>query len=277
MKNTIYEEHSGSDVLHPRVKDLSGMEFSHLKVIRFHSISDTGNAVWECWCSRCGALELHKSRNILRGNDSRCSPNIPYNLNHNYFAYPEARNSYWAGFIAADGNIKQDKHTIRVTLHNKDSEHLMLLLRELSDDRLPFILPEKSQIGFAVSSTTMAKDLLHNYNITPNKSLTLLPPPNLNFINSVYFVAGYIDGDGCFGVNRDGNFFFHAMGTYKMMEYIRGVLSHYNSGNLRLSIYKSGKQSVLSSTGKKTLTLFQNFLRDFDKSFGMSRKWNYVN
>src|ERR1035437_6230433 len=48
-----------------------------------------------------------------------------YGVNDNYFNAPSNENCYWAGFIAADGNIhSKKKRLLRLKLQEKDKNHL---------------------------------------------------------------------------------------------------------------------------------------------------------
>ena len=104
-----------------------------------------------------------------------------YSINLNYFKTPTVDNCYVAGFLAADGAIKEDQHSVRLILHPKDCH----ILEEI-----------KGMVGFSGpiaeykmnSSDTMYKalicngvhewirDLKKHFNIIPKKSLILKPP-----------------------------------------------------------------------------------------------------
>jgi len=47
-----------------------------------------------------------------------------YEVNRSYFDIPDLENSYWAGFIAADGNIGDPKDRVRIKLVESDANHL---------------------------------------------------------------------------------------------------------------------------------------------------------
>ena len=103
--------------------------------------------------------------------------------------------AYWLGFIAADGNIS--KSELKITLSYKDKDHLIKFckfidlqtpIKEINNNGYP-------AVSINIGSIEMAKDLL-NYGITPNKSLSLKFPDNLDINLIQHYIRGYFDGDG---------------------------------------------------------------------------------
>src|SRR3990167_6033115 len=45
-------------------------------------------------------------------------------FDENFFEIPNLINSYWAGFIAADGSINTDRFALSIQISDKDYEHL---------------------------------------------------------------------------------------------------------------------------------------------------------
>lgn len=103
---------------------------------------------------------------------------------------------YWAGFIAADGNIS-DKNDLYVCLHYDDTMMLEYLLKYLQSNHKISSNTDKyyrSQIGLRLNKNTV--DVLKNkFNIAPRKSLIYELPdlPNNMF---KHYLRGYFDGDG---------------------------------------------------------------------------------
>ena len=54
------------------------------------------------------------------------------NKNETFFEKPSRVNSYWAGFIAADGCVY--RNTLKITLSKKDKAHLEALSSQLNED-----------------------------------------------------------------------------------------------------------------------------------------------
>lgn len=133
---------------------------------------------------------------------------MTYSLNHNFFSELTEKSMYWAGFLAADGNVAKDKPRITLALKSSDIDHIEKFKTDLNfagpiknfsikDNRENFKtgLYHKSQIRF--TSKQIANNLQSNFNITPNKSKTLKFPNHIKdhpLIN--HFIRGLIDGDG---------------------------------------------------------------------------------
>ena len=148
------------------------------------------------------------------------------NFNEDYFSIPNLKNSYWAGFIAADGCVLTPdvgQRRLQISLKSTDGEHLILLKSAVGAG----IIREYSHgIAFratriTVVSNKICQDLEEMFKITPRKSLTL-NPPNLTGDLAHAFIAGYIDGDGCY--KRSGNRpTVMIRGTFAMLSWIAGV------------------------------------------------------
>ncbi|KKM14075.1 hypothetical protein LCGC14_1709790, partial [marine sediment metagenome] len=50
--------------------------------------------------------------------------NTRHKVNHSVFSKPNAKNCYWAGFLAADGCVVSKKTQVEVELQYKDRAHL---------------------------------------------------------------------------------------------------------------------------------------------------------
>lgn len=78
-----------------------------------------------------------------------------------------------------------------------------------------------------ITSQKITDDLYKNFNITPRKSLTLLPP-NISYPNLIdSFICGYIDGDGSIYISKSttrdvqDSLVIFILGTYEMMCWIK--------------------------------------------------------
>jgi hypothetical protein len=117
-----------------------------------------------------------------------------YNVNDDFFKRPDLLNSYWAGFIAADGALSSGRNNVRIGINKKDVEHLVALkyqslfegpIREYEDI-----------VVLEVYSKPWRQDLARNFFVTPQKTHTLVPPSHLSYTCTIAYIAGYIDGDG---------------------------------------------------------------------------------
>lgn len=128
-------------------------------------------------------------------------------IQHDYFSeenmklYPERFTI--VGFIAADGCIRQQKTGQLLLIFNiseKDqcvldfiNNELTLGIRNLSR------VKKTNSLMLTIPSTQICNDLL-KYNITQRKTNTL-NFPNLNKIQTSFYIKGYFYGDGCINSN----------------------------------------------------------------------------
>ena len=188
------------------------------------------------YCLQCGKeLVIHRcNRNITKYCSGECrflSKNPTFNAS--YFSEPNLENSYWAGFIAADGCIldkQRGQLTLSIGLKSTDREHLIKLQSVIGaggiyehdhyDKRVNKI---RRRVDYLLPSDVICKDLMDNFNIYPRKSLTH-EPPDLEGSLAHAFIAGYIDGDGYYGGgNNRPNFYI--VGTADFLSWIAAVYS----------------------------------------------------
>jgi hypothetical protein len=203
--------------------------------------------------------------------------NRKYQLNHNYFSVPNLENSYWAGFIAADGNINDKQGVLRVQLSNADSEHLLKLKKSLgyTGPLRPF-----SYIGFGkeahasllqVSSSKIVTDLRENFEIIPKKTFTLEPPKLKNNLLDAYII-GYIDGDGSI-MHRVEALTISVTGNYQMLLKIKDRFDEIcRPTNTRVAnVHKNKSVFYYAISGKRASFIYKHFAGiDVPK---LDRKW----
>jgi len=146
-----------------------------------------------------------------------------YNVNSNYFSNNTLETFYWAGFIAADGCITDDGR-LQLGVATKDLAHLKKFMRAVQYNGII----TKSHGGrfhvVRISDQKIIRDLRIRFNIIPRKSLVLKPPNCCDrYSQSVAFAAGYIDGDGCIHINKEGRTELSCLGTLNTVRWIRKV------------------------------------------------------
>lgn len=106
--------------------------------------------------------------------------------------------AYWAGFIAADGNIRKDFFKMRIELNIQDYSHLEKFKKSIEGNNpiKESIRPNNHSCYIDVNCKEFCL-ALNDLGITPKKSLTLkinfdLIPKELKH----HFIRGYFDGDG---------------------------------------------------------------------------------
>lgn len=218
-----------------------------------------------------------------------------YELDDNFFDIPDIINSYWAGFIAADGCISQRsdcQDILCIKLNQKDFNHLQLFQNTIkykgtiykyniknNSKYLNFKSDSSDMCILRMSSDKMCFDLSKNYNIVPKKSLILKPPNILSEQTIISFIVGYIDGDGCIYYMKNGSPAINILGTHDMMIWVReNLLKIFNlTGNLGISKYK--KQTVLRILSLGDIKQIYDYIIEHDIPH-LERKWilfkNYI-
>jgi predicted transcriptional regulator len=211
-----------------------------------------------------------------------------YNLDDTFFTQDKKTltSCYWAGFIAADGNISKNNRKITISLQHLDREHLVKFKNAIKyegDIKSYVIFKDLQNNGIkkryeydtiAFSSSPMINDLFENFNITPAKSLTLQFPKIIdkNFIDA--FIKGYIDGDGSIGLNESNNEVYISVmsGSKPFIEAIANRFGEILDDEI--TIYSYGKKNIhtirLSNKKARRLILYLNSI----STPHLERKWD---
>lgn len=122
-----------------------------------------------------------------------------YTVNHNCFSVPTPESAYWAGFLAADGNVDEE-YRVRLMLHASDLRHLEKFQAfTCSNHKISINTTKYNRASLEFKSEQMVKDLEYFWNITPRKSKTLQAPNVTDPALLNHFLRGYFDGDGTIG------------------------------------------------------------------------------
>lgn len=141
---------------------------------------------------------LHRStvqRCLQRNNINlrRVSPHSHYNI-HFFDTYtPES--CYWAGFIAADGYIRDDRDATIIHLCNNDISHLHKI-KELTLHE-GNISNSQKECSIVFSGKWFRESLYKNFELTPRKTYHVLISEKIPNDMLKHFIRGYFDGDGC--------------------------------------------------------------------------------
>lgn len=180
------------------------------------------------YCPHCGGQIVSELRSNHRrkycsrscSRKSRYKRDNPF-FNEDFFSKPDLENSYWAGFIAADGCVldggERDNQLV-IGLNSKDGYHLEKLKSSIRAGKIDY---HKSKVRYRLSSNKVCDDLRRVFNITPRKSLAL-KPPKLNTDCAYAFIAGYVDGDGCYRRDRTRPRITF-VGTYEILSWMMVV------------------------------------------------------
>ena len=208
-----------------------------------------------------------------------------HKINDNYFSAYTLENCYYAGFIAADGNVNKEQNKLTITLSIEDKEFLVKCLKKIESDYNVYTGVTREVFGYAsiiVLSPKICEDLKQNFNITPRKSLTLLPPEVTDKTMIDAFIVGLIDGDGTVSytkkILKDGRqsdrFFISLIGTKEIITFVKlrfeEILGHKTSNPHKRKEY-SGNTYTIRVSDKAARTLFEHFYKiEVPK---LERKW----
>lgn len=210
------------------------------------------------------------------GTNPRSRKKRKYYVNDDFFKIPNMLNSYWGGFIAADGYIRcinRDNISLSIMLSTKDLSHLQSLCVDMNTNK-PIHMGtsnEKPVCSLTIASKQICEDLEINYNIIPRKSLVLEPPSlhNKEMIDS--YIRGYIDGDG--SVTRAENRpRFSILSTLAMCDWMRSRIVEIIGRQKGIYIYKKQKQHSLIIAGISGTLLYEYFISINGRC--LERKWN---
>lgn len=209
-----------------------------------------------------------------------------YNINFDYFKEVTLENSYWAGFIAADGSINKSGG-IGICLNGKDHNHLEKFKEAVKFEgpiRFYNILTPSgnptTQSRFYSNVKSYQKDLYENFNIcSGNKTQNLEPPQNLTINQSLAYLKGFIDGDGHIKsgprVKR-----VEIIGTHSIIEWCKNLvnsvtadLKRNDCSNVRVH-HRSKMCSIYQVSGPQFLKLA--FILQKLNLPGLERKWSQI-
>lgn len=208
-----------------------------------------------------------------------------YKVNQKFFDKPTIENSYWAGFIAADGYITKNGKSLTFSLSKKDEEILIALNSAIKSNypiyqRVVSTSYKKNQeiVQLCIRSSVLCKDLEKNWNITNKKSLTLKPPELKNEL-ALAFIVGYIDGDGWFGYYKSNGKPRETLGfcgTLEMVNWIQFVLKeHLPDLKWKNKPELNGKSTTnwkIRYCDRKATTIRQ-LLLNIEVPYRLLRKW----
>lgn len=152
-----------------------------------------------------------ESRACLLGLKS-ATPKIKHSKDESFWSVPNALNSYYAGYLAADGCVHDQCYSVSWAAQQDDRcalEAFKAAVRFTGDIKCAAkVTPsggisQMCTIRVANCKRWMA-DLATNFSVIPRKSRRLAPPNvTTDFLRCCYLI-GYIDGDGCIHADNRG-------------------------------------------------------------------------
>ena len=126
-------------------------------------------------------------------------------INHNYFDILTEENTYYLGFLAADGCVRPNRNEIKIGLSSIDKEWLEEFREKLQSERTikDYITTKGFQVSELLFSSLKIKTELAKYSIVPNKTYKGITMANIPDSLKLAFIKGYFDGDGSFSINKN--------------------------------------------------------------------------
>lgn len=214
-----------------------------------------------------------------------------YSQNNYFFNVPNIQNSYWAGFIAADGCIGncRGKRFLVINLKNTDRDILEEFKNQTS---FTGNISNGKHKGYGkyidniyCYSTIQIRncdqwisDLKQHWNITENKSITILRP-NITDINlQLSYIIGLIDGDGHIGI-ANGKLKFELCGTKDVLEWASNILYSLEDNEKydKLTVYKkkNEKMHYINCSSIRAYCLLKQLIEK-STPYKLTRKWNKI-
>ena len=171
---------------------------------------------------------------------------LKYSHNENFFSSLTNESCYVAGVLAGDGSISDKQHTLNLSLMASDIDLIQKVKFLLQFDGLLFVREgiNNAMAGIRVChAQKLSSDLMNNFNITSNKTFTLMPPNIFQESQIQHFIRGILDSDGFimrskYGYKTNG-YTIGFCGTKSLMEWI--------SNNIRRYVSRAGIGTVKPS------------------------------
>lgn len=202
-------------------------------------------------------------------------------LNDGYFHIIDSEEkAYWLGFISADGTINNyhnGQYGFKLSLQESDSSFLQKFLYAIS---AKFDMAHKETFKYnkiyksceiSFRSKEFVKDLLQY--MTFNKTNCIkIPKINKEFIR--HYIRGFIDGDGCFYINKNNpkKKFFEIVAFDDTI--LLDIQKEFNNYDIVSKIYiKKNNNKKLGVYANNSLIKLHHYLYD-DATIFMQRKYD---
>jgi hypothetical protein len=193
---------------------------------------------------------------------------VPTISNTSAFDDYNEESCYWAGFLAADGNV-DSKGRIRIMLKYDDIRHLEKFKMFLgSTHSIASNTTKYNRCSFEVTNREMCEVLDLNFNIRPNKTLDItFPAIPKKYLR--HFIRGYFDGDGsvCESFSNQNSvtatlYTTFACGSYDFINTLYSLLKDTLNINGTLQDFGTGKKWQIKFNTNDSKTLLEYMYED---------------
>lgn len=175
-----------------------------------------------------------------------------YKINYDFFNKDSEEYWYYAGFIASDGYISDEK--VELCLNKKDEEILKRFQRLISPDKPIYDKPSTHSKKFTVHSKEIAKHFKELFKMTTNNKHKEMQFPDVPDKYLRHFIRGLMDGDGCIDFTKGYKQFknykkvyvgtrLRILGNYKFLQDMITKIAKQVPNNTR-KVSKKGRENV---------------------------------
>jgi hypothetical protein len=198
-----------------------------------------------------------------------------YHFIDDYFSEYTEENSYWMGFISADGHVGVKRGRIEIKLHSKDVDRLIAFRNVVKGDFPIYRYNTRPHVSVVMFSRKMINDLTEK-GIGP-KASALRIPLDIPDTCARHFIRGCFDGDGSISLSRAPNGSlrptFQILGSKCLLEWMSkklvGQAGVESSINVRLM---EGCWALCIGSRCSLIKIKHYFYDNVDESLCMKRK-----
>lgn len=201
--------------------------------------------------------------------------------NVNYFTKLTDENCFFAGWLAADGYIGKDEHTIDIGINAKDIDILEKFKKAINSNSPIRLIESPESVGGYKSRLTipyskqLCLDLKKHFNIFNAKSLTLGGPNLIEESHIRHYLRGLYDGDGSYTFkNKNQHWSVQLVGPHKLLTWVDQKIHQYikDIGNPSILSHKNIWQ--LDFSGPRSVNIVNWFYQDSIEQIRLNRKYN---
>lgn len=224
---------------------------------------------------------------ILKDNDIKIdSPGVRkrkyYFDEHFLDVIDSEEKAYFLGFVYADGGHNEEKHTLSITLQNRDDDLLKQFYNMFKCDRQIYFIYNKKYdkyySNFCLQSVYLSQQLL-KLGIPQDKSFKITFPTFLPKNLFRHFIRGYFDGDGCISFAKRGwkSTAVSFVGNEYFLKSIKEIIYCNTSKDMKIHQRTNSGIYTLNSSGIFNVYAILKYLYE-DSTIYLQRKYDrYVN
>lgn len=230
----------------------------------------------------CRTLDSVRLRMKKLGLVNDYNPRL-YTKDDTFFSVPNPVNSYYAGYLAADGCVIREEYCVRWSCEETDRVALETF-KQLAAYTGPIGFKLSRGLGKDLSrqnyldiygAAPWVADLERNFGVIPTKTYRVAPPNTTNDLLNACFILGYIDGDGSVCFTESGGWVISiTSASQRVLEFIKAFLDrhfHPEKGSRYSNVLHHDNHYVYAVKGNKAIHLF-DFLRALPAP-KLARKW----